>query len=592
MATFNIPTNPPYFVGQQFNPSFTQSTTGITATVNDLKPYFLTYPNAQGRESLQDTNIFGDLLLSASSTFTSDVSLKLDTSGTYIQFPDGTQQFSAYNNTDISNSVFKNQSNTYVAGFTQTFVGDVNGVGANAPIVFTNTTTTGGTGSIFVDPNNNVDITIYSAQNGGGLTVRNPYDSFTVNPANVNNIANVASFQNPINTTGNLSTQQNIKIFDGSTFANYTNLDQGNNSFSLTNYAIGSQTNFYSTNSTSQVPSITYNANEIDLYVNNAPQLVATANNVKINNTLNCATANLTTPTTSSAGCTIMRNIKGTGEIGIIAYNNNGNDNGMNFYTINAGIVDANVVPDLVIPVSNTSPIVSTHPIQVPTLTYPNTTNTNYLATVGYVANLAPLASPALTGTATLNGQNIATSNQLASYAPLASPALTGTATLNGQNITTSNQLASYAPLASPALTGTATLNGQTIATVNQIPASAQIYSGRVSCPWVQTVANNGPNVAMYTAGVFSMNTSVNITLPASYANSSAFTATATMSSLVNPNYSSGGTQELYGMWVSTTNTGANTFTVYVSACMRFNNSSVGNAMPSFNISWQTVPYS
>jgi len=227
MATFQIPTNPPYFVGQQFNPSFTQSTTGITATVNDLKQYFLSYPNAQGRESLQDTNIFGDLLLTSTSSFTTDVPITIDGSSNYIEFGDATKQYTAFIE---ANYAQLNTDNIFLSPYQNTFQGSNSTKSTNAPIKFSNITS-GEYGTLYVDPSPNNDITLYSNQSSNaGLTVRNPSYSFTVNPT----VGNVASFINPISSSYSITgasltasgTNPILIVNGGSSTTNFIQLTQ------------------------------------------------------------------------------------------------------------------------------------------------------------------------------------------------------------------------------------------------------------------------------------------------------------------------------------------------------------------------------
>ena len=242
--------------------TFTNPTTG-GLTIDEGKKYFLTFPTQQANttETMSTVLVQGTLGVAQTATFNNTVSTAIHSIGdvllddalnvggittlegdlditdsniilngtyltNYIEFPDGSKQYSA--DAGISPyTVLNNQDNTYVAGFNQTFVGDINSVGVNGPIVFTNTTSTGGTGSLYVDPNSGNDITIYSAQStNSGLTVRNSTNSFTVNPSTVNGVNNIANFINPINSNSNISTQNQLVIYDGSTFTNNTTIDQ------------------------------------------------------------------------------------------------------------------------------------------------------------------------------------------------------------------------------------------------------------------------------------------------------------------------------------------------------------------------------
>jgi hypothetical protein len=255
--------------------TFTNPTTG-GLTIDEGKKYFLTFPTQQANstETMSTVLVQGTLGVAQTATFNNTVSTAIHSIGdvllddalnvggittlegdlditdsniilngtfltNYIEFPDGTKQYSA--DAGISPyTVLNNQDNTYVAGFNQTFVGDINSVGINGPIVFTNTTSTGGTGSLYVDPNSGNDITIYSAQStNSGLTVRNSTNSFTINPTTVNGINNIANFINPVNSTSNISTQNQLIIYDGSTFTNNTSIDQQDINLVLSNNSTG-----------------------------------------------------------------------------------------------------------------------------------------------------------------------------------------------------------------------------------------------------------------------------------------------------------------------------------------------------------------
>jgi hypothetical protein len=255
--------------------TFTNPTTG-GLTIDEGKKYFLTFPTQQANstETMSTVLIQGTLGVAQTATFNNttdtaihsigdvilDGALNVDGVTTlggdlditdsniildgvyltnYIQFPDGTKQYSA--DTGVSTyTVLNNQDNTYVAGFNQTFVGDIGSVGVNGPIVFTNTTSTGGTGSIYVDPDNTTDITIYSAQStNAGLTVRNPTNSYTINPATINGTNNWANFLNPINSALGINagyvningtSSSTLNVYAPSSTINYTQIRQENGS--------------------------------------------------------------------------------------------------------------------------------------------------------------------------------------------------------------------------------------------------------------------------------------------------------------------------------------------------------------------------
>jgi hypothetical protein len=129
MTAINIPTNPPYFPGINYNPAINNANASTQATVDNLKQYFLSYPAAQGREFLSDVVVNGDLIISdTNNQFVSNInmsisgSILMDNSANFIQFGDGTKQYTA--NNDV-NSVQVNQDNTFLSPYIQTFQGPV-----------------------------------------------------------------------------------------------------------------------------------------------------------------------------------------------------------------------------------------------------------------------------------------------------------------------------------------------------------------------------------------------------------------------------------------------------------------------------------
>jgi hypothetical protein len=237
--SYSIPPSPPNFKGNTYNPASYPSTNNTGLTVQGGLSYFVAYPQAQGKVTLLDTSITGNLR-------TSD-NIFLDNSGNYIQFPDGTKQttatqdFSGYAFTDVSNNfsklntfngniaiggilntnylqfpdgskqysaptddintVYNDISNTFLNGTIQTFTGNNNSAGLNSPFVIKNYDN-GDSGSLYLDPSGNYDITLFSNQSSNaGLTVRSPSYSFTINPTS----GNTASFLNPISSNSSIS---------------------------------------------------------------------------------------------------------------------------------------------------------------------------------------------------------------------------------------------------------------------------------------------------------------------------------------------------------------------------------------------------
>jgi hypothetical protein len=238
MATFQIPTNPPYFPATNFNSAFNTSANTSNATVQSLLPYFLSYPQAQGKETLLDTTITGDIILTSSATFNTSTNLILDSTSNYIQFGDGTKQYTAPSPDDI-NTVYNDISNTFLSPTIQTFQGSNSSGPTTGPIKISNVDS-GEYGTLYVDPSVNNDLTLYSAQgNSGGLTIRNATNSFTINPATVNGSNNWANFLNPINSTLGInagyvningSSSSTLNVYAPSSTINYTQIRQENGS--------------------------------------------------------------------------------------------------------------------------------------------------------------------------------------------------------------------------------------------------------------------------------------------------------------------------------------------------------------------------
>jgi hypothetical protein len=152
----------------------------------------------------------------------------------YLQFPDGSRQYSAP--VDDINTVYNDISNTFVNGTIQTFTGNNNSAGMNSPFVIKNYDNGEG-GSLYLDPSGLYDITLYSNQSSNaGLTVRNPTNSFTINPTS----GNTATFLNPI--ACNYSITSNATITGKILKTGYTSIQQDPSN----NYQICSFYNSYS----------------------------------------------------------------------------------------------------------------------------------------------------------------------------------------------------------------------------------------------------------------------------------------------------------------------------------------------------------
>ena len=238
----------------------------------------------------------------------------------YIQYPDGSKQYTAPAGDDI-NTVYNDVSNTFLSPTIQKFQGSNATEPLTAPLQFTNVST-GEFGSLYVDPSVNNDLTLYSNQSGGGLTIRNvDGNSFTINPTT----GNTCSIINPVDC-----------------------------SFSITGDSLTTGTDLtFSSDGTVQTTAFT---------------------------------TSLLTPYALLASPAL------TGSATL-----DGNP-----------IATTNQIPS----------IVGLAPLASPALTGSATLDGNPIATTNQIPSivgLAPLASPALTGTATLNGNVIATVNQITS---------------------------------------------------------------------------------------------------------------------------------------------------------------------------------
>ena len=276
--SFSQPPLYPTFPGFNFNPSSTPSSSSGLSYQSALG-LFLSFPIAQGKQTMLDTNITGNLR-------TSD-NIFLDNSGNYIQFPDGTKQTTA-SIPDDPNTVYNDISNTFLNPTIQTFQGSNSSNGVNAPFRFSNIDS-GEFGSLFVDPSPNNDLTLYSNQNTGGLTVSNINGySFTVNPIT----GNVANFKNPISSdfgiTGETLSINNLVIFPNSQSTGISNFSS-NSLNPIIYFALNDASN----NQTAPLY-IYYNAIQSNVFLN--------MTNHSILNTSSISFSNGTTQTTAYTG--------------------------------------------------------------------------------------------------------------------------------------------------------------------------------------------------------------------------------------------------------------------------------------------------
>ena len=180
---------PPTSKGAMFDStSFNRANEGLT--YQTALDNFLAYPSAQGTENLKTTNISG------LTTLTNN--LIMHGAGNYIEFPDASQQTTAFIE---ANYAQLNTDNTFLSPYIQTFQGATGPSGGTAPLRIAGNNNE--YISFYIDPTPELDATLYSAQTAGGLTLRNAGgNSFTVTPSAPNN---TAYFSNPIATSLGIS---------------------------------------------------------------------------------------------------------------------------------------------------------------------------------------------------------------------------------------------------------------------------------------------------------------------------------------------------------------------------------------------------
>jgi len=216
-------------------------------TVEDGKKYFVTYPTSQaGTQTFSDVDVVGTFAANSTSEFDGTLTVKNSNfllngvDGTnYIQFPDGTKQYTATQD-KTGYALLAGGTSSVPQVFTgydqfenQTiFNGDNTTVQNTGIIKFVNTNTNS-SGTLYQDATGGNDMTLWSSNTTGGLTVRNPSYSFTVNPTT----GNVATFTNPIASA--------YSITGGSFISSQTTLKQDPNFnpqiFSLQNTYDGTQ---------------------------------------------------------------------------------------------------------------------------------------------------------------------------------------------------------------------------------------------------------------------------------------------------------------------------------------------------------------
>jgi len=230
--------NPQYGI---YNPNnFSKQTSGGDAlTVDTGKLYFLQFPNAQTTQTeflhsigvASDATFNGPVTFNETVTYEQDIEYKqnvmvdgdatiignfLGETGTFqdvltcqqgidisvapygITFPDNTTQTTAFIE---ANYAQLNTDNIFLAPYKNVFQGNNSTNAANAPLQISNVTNSDNV-SLYIDPSPSIDLTLYSAQSNGGLTVRNPTASFTLNPVTISPGIVGARSLNPIDMNG------------------------------------------------------------------------------------------------------------------------------------------------------------------------------------------------------------------------------------------------------------------------------------------------------------------------------------------------------------------------------------------------------
>jgi len=241
MAAYPIP-NPQYGI---YNPNnFSKQTSNQDAlTVETGKLYFLQFPNAQTTQTeflhsigvASDATFNGPVTFNETVTYNTDIEFTanvtvdgdatllgnfLGETGTFqdvltcekgidisvapygITFPDNTTQTTAFIE---ANYAQLNTDNIFLAPYKNVFQGNNSTNATNAPLQISNVDNSDNV-SLYIDPSPTVDLTLYSAQSNGGLTVRNPTASFTLNPVTISPGVVGARSLNPIDMNDNYIT--------------------------------------------------------------------------------------------------------------------------------------------------------------------------------------------------------------------------------------------------------------------------------------------------------------------------------------------------------------------------------------------------
>ena len=259
MAAYPKPTNN---TGTFNNQSFVNPDTG-GLTIDEAKKYFVTFPNTQSPSTIiannfnttgslnvagdsqfgGDVTFIGGVSIAGGITFEDDVEvagtttlddnllclttatvtelltceggIDITTIGDGITFPDNTTQTTAFIE---ANYAQLNTDNTFLAPYKQTFQQNNSTVPSTASLQINNIDNSDNV-AFYIDPTAGNDLTLYSSQSNGGLTVRNPNASFTLNPVIISTGIVGAQSVNPIDMNGYSLYGVSDIYYNGSTLA-------------------------------------------------------------------------------------------------------------------------------------------------------------------------------------------------------------------------------------------------------------------------------------------------------------------------------------------------------------------------------------
>jgi len=308
MALYYPPITPrsPIFANSNYAIPNTPVSAGGTGTITEefLATNYLQFPGAQGVENfgfkelqLTSTNLGEtatlyinpatgpDVILETSQTTGSltiqtpatTLNTMILSPSTGITFGDLTTQNTAFIE---ANYAQLNTNNTFLSPYINTFQGSNSTTTTTAPLQFSNITS-GEYGSLFVDPSSSNDLTIYSNQTNGGLTIRNPSASFTLNPYTITSGIIGARSLNPIDMNGNGLYGLSNLYYNGNATTALMNLSSGTIGFNNNNLSqIG--TVYIGDNSGTNYSTINQSGFNLSL-VNNTPYSGGGTNNINFN---------------------------------------------------------------------------------------------------------------------------------------------------------------------------------------------------------------------------------------------------------------------------------------------------------------------